>query len=285
MIDLERIKQERTWKILLTESLANAAQLLLMFYGLKMLVTRQGQMPLSVRDSYRSHLHLVSVSGALAAIVGLQYFSFGLFVFLSDGRPPPEGRRWFWRLGRGLLRWGSLALAICCFIVADNPNSGGNSNLPGFSINFDFVKLTGFIASYVAGFIAFLSFLFAMFAREQVKRELDAARCKPLHIWWRPAAYWLSRYWFSWRSPTGFRVVYSDASGSIHKGYCFVYRSFRENQQWGNRRVCWLTDAVMDQQPKPEVWVNDEILRPKLKQWDESTEADNSLENPDEPSN
>lgn len=280
MIDLELIRQERTWKRIVIESLIHGIELLLMAYGLKMLVTFHGQMLVSDWHGYRSHLHLEPVSGALAAIVGLLYFSFGLFICLSDGRPPPEDRRWFWRIGRGLLRWGSLALAFRCYFVADAMRAGGNPSLISFSKDFDILKIAGFIV----GFLAMLSFLFAMFAREQVKRELDAARCDPLHIWWRPAAYWLQRYWFTWWYPTGFRVIYSDASGSIHKGYCFVYRSFLENFQWGNRRVHWLANTVTGQQPKPEVWVDDQILRPKLKRWNESNEPDNFLEIPDEPS-
>jgi len=264
MIDLARIRQERTWKRVLIESLANAPDLFLMFYGLKMLLTLHGQMLLSVREKVYSSLRLAPASGALAAAVGLQYFAFGLFIYLSDGRPPPEDRRWPWRAGRALLRWGSLAVALFCFLLADKMVTGRGLDLTGLPATL-LVKTAGFIA----GIMISLSFLGAMFQREQVKRELFARGYKPRHIWWRPAAYWMWRYWFSWWFPTGFRVIYSDPAGLVHKGYCFVYRSFREDRRWGNRRVRWIADTVTGRLPAPEAWADDEILRPKLESGNE----------------
>jgi hypothetical protein len=95
---------------------------------------------------------------------------------------------------------------------------------------------------YVIGFLALLLYLTAMYQREAVKRDLKEHGFEPLHIWWRPAAYWTTR--FPYWGATGFRVVYSDAEGCIHKAYCFAYRSFAQDSRWGARRVRWLTDAV-----------------------------------------
>ncbi|HWF20420.1 MAG TPA: hypothetical protein VG754_14205 [Verrucomicrobiae bacterium] len=271
MIDFAKIRQQPTGRTVFKQLIANALDLFLMLYGLKCILFQHGKMLLAVRGRVHTSLHLAPMSGTLAAIVGLQYAAFGLFIFLWDGSPPPENRGWLWRIGRGLLRWGSLALALWCFFEMPDHD-------PEFLFQYNILWLIVFIA----GFFGLQSFLIAMYAREQVKRELNAMQCRPMHILWRPLPYWLSPFWFL--PPTGFRVIYCDPSGSIHKGYCYVYRSFRENPQWGNRRVRWLTDTVTRELPSTEVYVDSEIIRPKLKKWDASTEADNLLENPDEPS-
>lgn len=206
----------------------------------------------SVQGTIYSHLELKPVAGAIAVMAGSLYFSFGLFLFLSDGRPPGEDRGWVWRIGRALLRWGSLGTALFCLFQL--PKDG----LPNFLSVYDLIKIVGFIA----GFIALMLFLFAMFQREQVKRELRERGRQPLHTRWRPAAYWLP--WQSYWGATGFRVVYLDPNGFTHKGYCFVYRSFLQDWQRGNRRVQWLADTVTGQLPLPEVSVDSEIFRPKL---------------------
>ena len=56
--------------------------------------------------------HLVPVKGQAAVMTGLGYIGLGLFGGLSVGPPPPEGRRWFWRAGRWIVRWGSLAMGF-----------------------------------------------------------------------------------------------------------------------------------------------------------------------------
>jgi len=211
------------------------------------IATLHGRMLLSVRGAVCSSFHLVPVNGTVASMVGWQYVGFGLFVYLSDGSPPRENRLWLWRFGRCLLRWGGLAVWFFCFVEAYNRVSGSSFTLDGFPR----YLLTKIIA-FIIGFVALLSFLFfAMFQREQVKRDLDDRSCRPLHIWWIPAAYWVP--WASFWGATAFRVVYADPAGLIHSGYCFVYRSFFKDSRWGNRRVRWLTDTATDQLPGTEV--------------------------------
>ena len=257
MIDLERIRQNPTGKRWSIEVLLNLPQLLLMLYGLKCLVTLHGAMPLNLGGPAHNSWHVVAVSGAAAATAGLAYFGFGLFIYLSDGRPPTDSRGWLWPLGRGLLRWGGLAaLAFGAFEV-DSLVSGRSLNLAGIPVRF----LIG-SAAFIVGIVALLFFLSATFQREQVKRELADRGCAPLHIWWRPAAYWLP--WTTFFGATGFRVVYADAAGFVHKAYCIVYLSFLNDWRWGARRVQWLTDKVSARPLAPEVWVDPEIVRPKL---------------------
>lgn len=237
-----------------------------MFYGLKCILTSHGKMPLNVRGATNGLVHLVPVSGTTAIVVGLAYFGFGLFIYFSDGNPPPEGRGWVWRVGRGLLRWGSLAVAVFYFSRANGWFAKQGSVLDGF------LPHLARIVAFIAGFIALLSFLGAMFQREQVKRELYDAGITPLHVWWRPAAYWTSRFWSGWTRVTGFRVIYLEPGGLIHKGYCLVYRSFREDWRWGRQRVKWLADTITNSREPTQVWADSEILRPKLRAGEASEE-------------
>lgn len=237
MIDLDRIRQHPTGKRWFGEVLLNLPQLLLMLYGLKCLVTLRGTMPLHLGGSAPSPLHLTPLSGAAAATAGLAYFGFGLFIYLSDGSPPTESRGWLWRLGRGLLRWGGLAALVFGTLKVDSMMTSTTFNLAGVPASF-LIK----IAAFLVGIVALLCSLSALFQREQVKRELVDRGCAPLHIWWRPAAYWLP--WTTFFGATGFRAVYSDAAGVVHKACCIVYLSFLKDSRWGQRRVRWLTDEV-----------------------------------------
>lgn len=236
MIDFAKIRQNPSFPTILRESLANALQLFLILYGLKCVLFQQGVMLLATGDR---RLHFGPMNGKLAVIVGLLYAAFGLFIFFSNGKPPPENRLWFWRIGRSCLRWGSLALAVWCFF-----------EMPGHDASFLFQYNILWLIVFIAGFFGLQFFLFAMYAREQVKRELAAMVCKPMHILWRPFPYWLDPFWFL---PTsGFRVIYSDSDGYIHKGYCFVYRSIFSDQPWGERRVRWVADTVTGQLPSTQ---------------------------------
>lgn len=209
MIDLTRMKQRRTKGRIAIELLLNAPQLLLIVYGLKCIVTLQGKMLLGVRGALRGTLHVVPVDGTAASTVGWLYVGFGLFVYLSDGSPPAEDRAWPWRLGRGLARWGSLALALICFVEAENRVSGRSVSLDGIAPH-----LLMKMGVFIAGFIALSFYLSAMFQREQVKRELADRGCQARRIWWLPAAYWVP--WASFWGATGFRVSYADPVGVIH---------------------------------------------------------------------
>lgn len=92
----------------------------------------------------------------------------------------------------------------------------------------------------VAGIFLLLWFLDAMYRREAVKRNLRERGCQPLHIRWRPFAYWATGWW---RTP--FRVVYHDTEGRLHKAYCCVYKDLT-GSPYGPRRVEWLQDELRD---------------------------------------
>lgn len=128
------------------------------------------------------------------------------------------------------------------------------------------------------GIFVVLWFLAAMFRREAVKRDLHQRGCKPIHVWWSPLAYWVP---FGW-DMIGFRVVYSDASGFVHKAYCYVSRNWLAPVLSARRMVTWLKDEITGQLPAPEVWVDSEIIRPKLKE--QNPRADNLPEIPEKSS-
>jgi hypothetical protein len=92
----------------------------------------------------------------------------------------------------------------------------------------------------VVGTVSVILFLDAIFRREAVKRDLRGRGCTPLHIWWRPLAYWATRY----RS-TPFRVIYRDAEDRLHKAYCCVYTCLTDSP-FGSRRVEWIKDELRD---------------------------------------
>lgn len=100
--------------------------------------------------------------------------------------------------------------------------------------------LIGATIAFVCAFIFVLSFLGAMFQREAVKRDLCERGCQPLHIWWRPMAYWAPMY-----LNTPFRVIYRDVEGRLHKAYCRVY-TFGSDSPLGRRRVEWIKDELRD---------------------------------------
>jgi len=97
-----------------------------------------------------------------------------------------------------------------------------------------------FSLAAVAGIVLLLLFLNAMFRREAVKRDLHERGCQPLHIWWRPLAYWATGWW---RTP--FRVIYLDVEGRRHKAYCCVYKDLMDSPL-GPRRVEWIQDELRD---------------------------------------
>jgi hypothetical protein len=153
MADLANFRRAQTWRRAFVELLINGPEMLLIFYGLKCFLTSHGKMPLHVRSETGSSVHLVRVSDTTAIAVGLAYFGFGLFIYFSDGNPPPEGRSWVWRVGRGLLRWGSLAVGVFCFAQANGWFAKQGLVLDGL------VAHLARIIAFIAGFIALLSCL------------------------------------------------------------------------------------------------------------------------------
>jgi hypothetical protein len=91
-------------------------------------------------------------------------------------------------------------------------------------INTSLLKATLFIAS----FIFVLIFLGIVWAREQVKKDLQRQAFAPISVWWRPFAYWV------WWKETGFVATFVDATGCIQTGRCAVWFS----------KVRWIADDV-----------------------------------------
>jgi hypothetical protein len=231
MIALQRIRQQPAKGRVFLELLINAPALFLMLYGLKCMLTLRATIPVAVRGEYHTHFRLASVTGQTSVVAGLGFLGFGLFIYLSDGPPLAENCGWPWRIGRALLRWSGLLAAICAFLTT---NTSGYepialpAELPAIFI--------AKIITMIGGTIALISFLRAMFSREQVKKSLSAMGCTPLHIWWRPCAYWLPYTRFY----TGFRVIYLDAAGITHRTYCVVSPALFSNAFPGTWRVRWI---------------------------------------------
>jgi len=226
MIDLDKIRRQPTAWVVFREVLGNWLALVLFIYGFACLITSQALVPGRAR-------HLRQVTGAAAALGGLGYLCFGVFVYFSDGPPPPENRPPVWRILRAVIRWGGLGAGAILIFDASFPGELTMPFDPEPRVWRPIIETMGL----VAGLAVLLCYLSAMFQREAVKRDLLGSGFEPLHIWWRPAAYWLP---WGYRWATGFRVIYSDPAGVTHKGYCLVYRSLLKDPQWGTREVRWL---------------------------------------------
>ena len=112
MTDFVQIQRRQKAKRTLFFLLGNLLPLFSILYGLKCAVTLHGKIPWHERYTPWRSFHLVPVNGRVAVMTGLGYIGFGLFGVLSVGPPPDEDRGWVWRAGRGIMRWGSLAIGF-----------------------------------------------------------------------------------------------------------------------------------------------------------------------------
>ena len=245
-------------KVHILNLLVYAIPLALSLYGLKNLLTQNGTLMVGARHVMRS-FHLVPVQGTAAMLNGLGYIALAVFGVLCTGDPPPENRHWSLRVLRGLARWTSLVgffwcwQTACVVIHAATP-------WPFPSTREDLQAL-GLLAMCF-GIVPVLAFLWAMFQREAVKRTIYEGGGVPVHIWWRPAAYWCPYYY----GATPFRVIFRDRADALHKGYCFVYRSLTDSAVTGSRRVRWLRDEVSVDRTEHDSWVivDDTPVWPRL---------------------
>src|SRR3954466_3730630 len=122
-----------------------------------------------------------------------------------------------------------------------------------------------FLISIALGIFLLQWFLFGMFRREAVKRDLHERGCRPIHIGWRVYAWWAP-----WLDAMPFRAIYSDPFGLIQKAYCYVDHDLF-GPAFGPRRVRWVKDGIINQPHSPEVWVDDEVIRPELQESDASS--------------
>jgi hypothetical protein len=132
-----------------------------------------------------------------------------------------------------------------------------------------------FLISIALGVVILQWFLFSMFRREAVKRDLYERGCRARHIWWT-----VCTFWAPYLDSTPFRVTYVDPLGAVHKACCWVGHRLLDSP-FGHRRVTWVKDKIISQ-PPPEVWVDDEVIRPKLDERDFSSETARLLEGPDQ---
>ncbi len=259
-------RQSRSWP---SVALVYVLPTVLFVYGLKCILAQQGTLTVGSRIVMRS-FHLVKVHGTAALLTGVGYIAAAVFAALCTGDPPPESRPWLWRVLRAVARWAGL-LGMFWFWVRAGQLVGATLPWPELRSAESLLVVRGLGICF--GIVTVLAFLWAMFQREAVKRELYENGCLPLHIWWRPAAYWAPFL----PDATGFRVVYRDSTRALHKAYCAVYRSYRKSPNWGSRRVSWLRDEVVRPEPGTDSWVavDDMPVRDRLKRA--TTASDNLL--------
>ena len=237
--------------------LVYALPLLCCLYGFKCIVVQEGRLPVRQRFMPKYAFRLRTVTGSTASFAGLGFIGVGVFGALSVGNPPPAGRRWFWRAGRGIARWGTLATGFCAWQKAYE-SMGLGSPWPTLSTG-EYEAF--FLVLSCFGIFFLLCFLRAMYQREAVKRELTETGCVPRHIWWQPGAYWNA---FSWAS--AFRVSYLDPMGALHQAHCCVFR-WGSDSVWAPRRVRWLQDEIIRERTEMEssVFVDPDVVRGRLK--------------------
>lgn len=88
--------------------LGKAPAILLALYGLKCIVCLSGSLTEPHRGMVLRSFYLAPVKGKAAWVAGLGYIALALFGYLSCG-PRMEDPPLLWRMGRGVIRWGSLA--------------------------------------------------------------------------------------------------------------------------------------------------------------------------------
>jgi hypothetical protein len=241
MLPISDIKRRRRRKQILFFLLGNALPLLLGLYGLKCIITLHGHLTEPNSKAMMHTFYFASVGGMASVMAGLGYISGAVFAYLSVGSPPDVDRKLPRRIMRGIIRWGSLIAMWFLWHEAHQFRVETPDSFFKATINEDdktFAPVVSALAM-VLGIIALLGFLLAMFQREKVKGDLYERGCQPLHIWWRPFAYWTFIY------TTPFRVIYLDAQGVLHKAHCCIYTSISDSRL-GSRQIKWLKDEVRD---------------------------------------
>ncbi len=95
------------------------------------------------------------------------------------------------------------------------------------------------LLSLVFGIVLALQMLWLIFLREAVKTDLRERICTPIQIRWTPFPS------TSIEHPvrtTGFRVLYKDWDGRLHRACCMI----RHDWKFGRRKVAWTRDEVLD---------------------------------------
>jgi hypothetical protein len=106
------------------------------------------------------------------------------------------------------------------------------SDIPPFDLVWPFVA--------IALILLALQSLWLVFLREAVKADLYERTFRPVSIRWIPFCPTSPEYPLG---GTGFRVVYEDWEGRVHKAGCIV----RQHWQYGRRIVVWTRDDVVSE--------------------------------------
>jgi len=89
--------------------LVNGIPLFLALYGLKCILTQQGKLTEPSSRRMMGSFFLAPVHGNAAIMTGFGDIFLAIFALLSSGLWPSESRSLWYRIGRELIRWGSLA--------------------------------------------------------------------------------------------------------------------------------------------------------------------------------
>jgi hypothetical protein len=101
----------------------NGLPLFLALYGLKCILTLQGKLTEPGRYVMGSFF-LAPVHGDAAIMTGFGDIFLAIFAFLSSGLWPSESRSILYRIGREIIRWGSLAATYYFWHTAHNLRLG-----------------------------------------------------------------------------------------------------------------------------------------------------------------
>ena len=163
-----RVKIRQPSKTRFAAVLAYALPLAPFLYGLKCIVTLDGTLTVGGRTTLHA-FRFASVHGTAAFLTGLGYMALGLFATLSTGDPPPENRTWILRVLRAVARWGSF---VGFFWLWNRARQVIHAGIPWPSLQSgDYLFAFRAVATCL-GTVGLLFFLWAMFQREAVKRDL-----------------------------------------------------------------------------------------------------------------
>jgi hypothetical protein len=109
---------------LLITLLVNGIPLVLALYGLKCILTQHGKLTEPSSRRMMGSFFLAPVHGDAAVMTGFGDIFLALFAFLSSGLWPSESRSILYRIGRELIRWGSLAATFYFWHSAHNLRLG-----------------------------------------------------------------------------------------------------------------------------------------------------------------
>ena len=104
--------------------LVNGIPLFLALYGLKCILAQHGKLTEPSSRRMMGSFFIAPVHGDAAIMTGFGDIFLAIFAFLSSGLWPSESRSLWYRIGRELIRWGSLAATFYFWHTAHNLRLG-----------------------------------------------------------------------------------------------------------------------------------------------------------------